>query len=329
MHMILGNEIMQKKVFVTRAIHRLCENGDASRGIHTSYSGLFGALHLYYGDEETPCQMIWNLIKSGDILAEKVRGGLQIYDPKVNVAVEHPHVFAPAVFRFVGLGQLGLAESSKITKTISTRLAKIFDYTEAALLCKVIRLRANRMIKASKGDTRTIDVSWSRNNNAIYITIFLNPKRGKVEFIFYPSCENNCEKIARACKTALHFNSSQSKVFYVLKEQYRDSAEDVIDTVTHERIGLNFGATKAKKIIVAYANEFNRDNCIPKNRLREILYNEVHADRHVIKKLIQTFTSGELPLLVKMNSEDIKKCHMEGYMLTRHASYLIMAAHAD
>lgn len=332
MHMALGNKIIRKNIFVVRAIHRLCDNGNASHGIHVIYSDLAGALHLYYGDKETPFQIIWSLIKKGTILAEQVDGGLRIYDPKATVAAENPRLFVPAEFRIVKLNQMGFAHVDEVEKAVITRLSKVFDYTEAALLCGgMMELSANRKMKAGK-DTKVLDFSWNKDDNKIYITVYLGVKRGKIEFMLSVPYVEDCEKIAVACKKALHFSNGRAKQEpYKLKDQYRSNAQKVVEIVTSEKGKLNFDVTDAQNVIVKYANEFDKNNCIPEERFKEILCDQVSADpnRGVMATLVRIFTTGEAPLLTRTTKADVKKYHCDGYILTKHASTLITGANGD
>lgn len=324
-----GKKKLAHHVFVKRAIRRLCEDENVSAGIHATYSELLGALHLYYGDTINPFVVICDMVRKGQILAQPMKGGLWIYDPRL-VKEKTVNVLLGAVdVRVTHLDVLSCENSEQVEKKLKKQLAILFDFTEAAYMCEnTMDFRANRNI-APKGTDGHIHVDFTQEKGPFSLEIDLGENIGCMEVLISVPFNTDFHAFKNACFKAVKMYNGQYKKYELRKKHYvaaKKTLAIIVEKSRNKKGVLNFSRDTACKMIIIHANQFDQQSFISKDVFLEILRDslmDMAPNRGNMATLVRYFTSGDEPLL-----ELIQK-PVSGYKLTRCAGQIIKEANGD
>ena len=313
---------IQNFTFVKRAINQLNDGEDDVERIHLKHSGLIDALHVYYSKSVvSPYEAVWDMIKKGIIIAEMVDDGLFIYRPDARSKIDSDRILKSADISFKGEE----IEGETCKKKVMRQLSALFDYSEFS--CSFGHC-LDFEVYDQKSETKGhffVNASFNKAKNEFVIHLDTGVKRFG-SFIFLLDAGNGLgsEHMIMLCKRAVR----QTTPLYEFDEKNREAAEKVIDIITNKKGKSGFDRSDAEGVIVAYAEDFDENNCIVKKRFLEIVRKKmtVAVNGGTIATVMRYFTFVDKPLLkhVKIHpAPGLDGDGLDGYQLTKYALDLI------
>ncbi|PID52482.1 MAG: hypothetical protein CR972_02235 [Candidatus Moraniibacteriota bacterium] len=219
-----NTEKMPVADFVLSAIHELSFGRNPINGIHVVDSGLNAALHLYYGANEHPINLINSLIKQKVILAHLVKGGVQVYDP-MHIAISNKNrCFREVSVRFKSL------EKPAMEKDIRDFFLEVFNFTEVSRLTEgEIILTQGKKVKGSAAK-KGITCKGIHNGSFKFVMQHAGNETC-YEYFFTPTDAKKSQYLLNAIERALENAKKEHLQYNISDERVKSIAEAVINLI--------------------------------------------------------------------------------------------------